>query len=327
MPYRLYRRDPVYAGKWYLTVPCSECDRTLYLLDDNTNGQDTVKIAGDGEISVGCPRCKHEGLYPATSMKAIQADEDLVGGRPPRVAPSPSSRKPLIRTYPKAKTTFGVGYIEDRPKAASIVGRIITSWADIELQCARLLAELMGTNVPAAAAVFASLRNSRAQSDAMDAAAKTVLQDADYELFAAHMARRASLEKERNDLAHGCFGVSESIPNDIVWVSQSDFITFTANFTHDPLAFDKFREKQFVYELGTLERIAQEIEQFHHQLGLFRGFLTTRHDPIRNQQFRSVQYPQLCNQAHIRQALDRIRTAKKASQAHAPKNPSKHKRR
>src|SRR5690606_13454720 len=161
----------------------------------------------------------------------------------------------------------GVGYIEDRPAAAAIVGRVITSWADLEVQSARLLAELMGTNVPAAAAVFASLRSSRAQFDALNAAATAVLDKPDYELFAAHMMRRSGLEKERNDLAHGCFGVSVAIPDHIVWVAQADYVSFTA----DPSDPEGFRKMQFVYELGTLERIAQEISEFYHQLGSFTG--------------------------------------------------------
>ncbi|WP_147306420.1 hypothetical protein [Methylovirgula sp. 4M-Z18] len=246
-------------------------------------------------------------------MKSVQASENVDGGRPPRVPISNSSRKPLLKSHSKAHATFGVGYVEDRPRAAAIIARIITAWADIEIQCARLLAELMGTNIPAAAAVFASLKSSRAQSDALDAAAKTVLEDRDYELFAAHMARRASLEKERNDLAHGCFGVSVAIPNDIIWVSQVDFIAFTAAVDHDPLAMSTFRQKQFVYELGTLERIAQEIEEFYNQLGSFRGYLFARRDQFGGAQFRAQRYHQLCSQPHIQQALDRIRTAKKTS--------------
>jgi hypothetical protein len=227
----------------------------------------------------------------------------------------PERLKAAAGLYPKARATFGVGYIEDRPQAAAIVARIITAWADIEVECARLLAELIETNIPAAAAVFGSLRSSRAQYDALDAAAKTVLYDKDYELFSAHMARRSSLEKERNDLTHGCFGVSVSVPNDIIWVSQTDFLIFTASLQHDADAFDKFRDKQFIYELGTLERIAQEIEEFYNQLGFFRGYLYSRRDGVHGQAFRAQRYPQLCSQPHIRQALDRIRTAKKASQA------------
>lgn len=315
MAYRLYRRDPVVAGEWYFAVECKGCGKQIYVLDDKTNGKNTVQISGDVEVSTPCMRCGHEGLYPATTLKALQSTENLDGARPPRVPINNSSRKPLLRNFSNARATFGVGYIEDRPAAAAIVGRIITAWADIEIQCARLLAEIMGTNVPAAAAVFGSLRSSRAQHDALNAAAAVVLDAKDYELFSAHMARRSSLESERNDLAHGCFGVSVAIPDAVIWVSQSDYLNFTTARNHDQKAQERFREKQFVYELGTLERIAQEIEEFYTQLGFFTGYLLARRDGLPGDQFRAQRYPQLCSQSHIRQALVRIQAAKRASQS------------
>jgi len=169
----------------------------------------------------------------------------------------------------------------------------------------------MGTKIPAAAAVFGSLRSSRAQQDALNAAAEVSLEKHDLELFAAHMARRSSLEKERNDLAHGCYGVCVQIPDHIVWVAQMDYLTFSAGGAEA----QNFLKKQFVYELGTLERIAQEITEFYNQLGSFRGYLWSRRDAVNGTVFRAQRYPQLCSQPHIRQALDRLRTAKKAEKA------------
>lgn len=325
MVYRIYRRDPVETGKWYYSVECNGCGKHLYVLPDVFSGQKPVSMI-NGEISTPCHRCGHEGTYPFEAIKSVQSTESLSGNRPPRVAINKSSRKPLLRIFPNTRATFGVGYIEDRPAAAAIVARIVTAWADIEVQCARLLAEIMGTNIPAAAAVFGSLRSSRAQHDALSAAAAVVLDARDYELFSAYMARRSSLESERNDLAHGCFGVSVAIPDAVVWVSQSDFLNFTTSFDHDPAAQKKFREKQFVYELGTLERIAQEIEEFYNQLRAFTGYLVARHGDSGGAQFRAQQYPQLCNQSHIRQALDRIRTAKRASEAQQRETSSGKKR-
>ena len=307
MPYRLYRRDQIEKGKWYYTAPCKGCGKTIYLLDDLSEGKSPSKITGDGEIGAACHRCGCENVFPATSLKVMQSEENLEGGRPPRVTPSKSSRKQLWKAYPKAKATFGVGYIEDRPAAAAIVARIITAWADIEVECARLLAELMQVQVPPAAAVFGSLRSSRAQYDALNAAAIISLSKDDLELFEAHMTRRSSLEKERNDLAHGCFGVSVQIPDHIVWVPQYEYLIFSTTKGN----LEEFRKKQFVYELGTLERIAQEIEEFYHQLGFFRGYLYARRDGAAGAAFRAQRYSQLCNQSHIRQALDRRQTAKK----------------
>lgn len=313
MAYRLYRRDPVKTGDWYYAVSCRGCGQPIYILGDPSRGKSPVKMVDEGELSVPCIRCAHDDLYRVTDLKSVQSAEDMLGGRPPRLAISKASRKPLWKAYPKAKATFGVGYIEDRPAAAAIVGRIITAWADIEVQCARLLAELMGTNIPAAAAVFGSLRSSRAQHDALSAAAEAVLDARDMELFAAHMARRSSLEKERNDLAHGCFGVSVAIPDHIVWVAQADYLAFSAKTHITPADTEDFKKKQFVYELGTLERIAQEIAEFYDQLGFFRGYLWARGDGANGAVFRAQRYPQLCSQPHVRQALDRLRTAKKSA--------------
>ena len=313
MAYRLYFRDPVIAGNWYYVVPCKGCGKPIYLLTDPSKGASEVSFEGAGEISAPCQMCAHEDLYPSSSMAPAEAQESLPGTYPKRVEISKASRKPLAANFPKAFATFGVGYVEDRPKAASIIARIVTAWADIEVQCARLLAELMGTNVPATAAVFSSIRNSKVQHDALNAAAKAVLSQPDHELFSAHMVRRTALERERNDLAHGCFGVSVALPDAVIWVSQTDYILFDANRLHDTAAHEIFRSKQAVYDPGTLERIAQDVTEFHTQLGSFRGYLFARREGAQGAAFRANRYPQLCSQPHIRQALVQLRTEKKVS--------------
>jgi hypothetical protein len=278
----------------------------VYVLDDASRGTRPVQMVGDGKLSVPCRRCTHDDLYSVADLQNVQAVESLPSTYPERTPISKSSRKPLLKSFPNAKVTMGVGYIEDRPKAAALVGRIITSWADIEVQVTRLLAELMGANIPQVAAVFGSLRNSRAQSDALSAAAETVLNEQDLLLFQAYIARKASLERERNDLAHGCFGVSVSIPDHIVWVAQSDFLAFTAAHKSNQNTVN-LGEKQFIYELGTLERIAQEIAEFYDQLGFFTGYLVARHNGQEGEAFRASRYGELCNQPHINQALGTIK--------------------
>jgi len=306
MPYRLHRREAVQAGAWYYALKCKGCGELIYVLDDTSEGKTPLQIVGDGKISVPCNRCTHDDSYSIYDLQTVQATEALPSTHPERANISKSSRKPIKKSYPNAKVTMGVGFIEDRPKAAALVGRIITSWAHIEVQSARLLAELMGTNIPPAAAVFGSLRSSRSQADALIAAAEVVLDDKDLLLFNAHIARKASLEKERNDLAHGCFGISVGIPEHIVWVAQSDFLAFTAAHKANQPVPD-LADKQFVYELGTLERIAQEITELYHQLGFFSGYLSARHDGPNGAAFRAKRYPELCNQPHIKQALKTLR--------------------
>jgi hypothetical protein len=167
MTYRLYRRDTVLKGDWYYALKCKGCGKLMHVLDDASRGANPVRMVGDGDLSVPCRRCVHDDLYSADDLHIVHAAESFPSTYPEREPISGASRKPLAKSFPNAKATMGVGYIEDRPKAAALVGRIVTSWADIEIQVTRLLAELMGANIPQVAAVFGSLRNSRSQSDAL----------------------------------------------------------------------------------------------------------------------------------------------------------------
>lgn len=311
MTYRLYRRHPVVKGNWYIGVTCKSCGEYIYVLEERSEGKSPAKFVGEGLIGIVCNRCNNEDIYKPVDLVPIQSTENIEATYPPRPAVSASSRKPLGKSYPKAKPLFGVGLIEDRPAAAAIIARIITSWADIEVKCASLLAELMGAKIPSVTAVFSALRSSRVQHDALLAAAEISLNESDLELFTAYMARRTSLEKERNDIAHGCFGISVDIPNHLVWVSQLDFAIFSGN----GMDLETFRRKQFVYELSTLERLAQEIAEFHHQLDSLIGYLSSRSRGKDSELFRAQRYPQLCNQPHIRQVLDQIQKRKRDAEA------------
>ncbi|MFX4312685.1 hypothetical protein F8O53_12200 [Enterobacter sp. 63] len=291
MTYRLYRRDAVRKGEYYYSVKCHGCGKFIYLLEDPAKGTKGVAFVGDNDFAIPCSRCQHDDIYQFRELSVVQSEEDIPSTFPARAIISKSSRKPLNRSYPDAKVIMGVGYIEDRPRAAALVGKIVTSWADVEVQCARLLTVLMNTAIPESAAVFGSLRSSRAQSDALCAVAEISLNKEDLALFNAYMKRKAALEKERNDLAHGCFGVSVSIPDHIVWVSQTDFLNFSLSNSavKDGVTL---KDKQFVYELGTLERIASEISEFYNQLAGMVGYLYARREG--KTEFCKEKYKELC---------------------------------
>ncbi|HFU6507162.1 hypothetical protein [Klebsiella variicola] len=301
MTYRLYRRDAVKAGEHYFAVSCHGCQQKIYIVEDPAKGSKGIPFAGDADFAIPCNRCFHDDIYKIPEFETIQSAEDLPSTFPTRATISKSSRKPLSRSYPDAKVTMGVGYIEDRPRAAALVGKIVTSWADVEVQCARLLSVLMNTAIPESAAVFGSLRSSRAQSDALVAVADITLTDKDLALFNAYMKRKAALEKERNDLAHGCFGVSVSIPDHIVWVSQTDFLNFSIAHSSGKEGVT-LKDKQFVYELGTLERIAFEISEYYNQLGFLVGYLLAKKQGELD--FCKDRYKELCNLPFLKELIN-----------------------
>lgn len=305
MTYRLYRREKVKSGNYYVAVACHRCNKNIYILDDPSKGAKGIPSFGDADFSIPCGRCGHDDIYRPQELMALESKEDLPSTYPPRAIISKSPRKPLNKSYPNAKVVMGVGYIEDRPRAAALVGRIITSWADVEVQCARLLSALMHTGIPESAAVFGSLRRSTFQSDVLTAVAEVALQHKDLMLFKAYLKRKSALEKERNDLAHGCFGVSVSIPDHIVWVSQTDFLNYSVAHSAGKDGVT-LTDKLYVYELGTLERIASEISDFYHQLGYLVGYIRARKEG--RDEFCEERYQDLCKLPCLK---DFINSAKK----------------
>ena len=230
-------------------------------------------------------------------------------------------RQPIAKKYPKVRPTFGPGFLEDRQAAAALVARCIALWTEVETAEASLLAEMLRANTEPAIALFLVIQNSRLQFAVMDAVAKIVLsqgEESDYELFSALMSYRASVEKERNALAHGCFGGSELIKEGIAWIdsvhlSQYQVKYFPTGPTEEGMEW--LKSKTYVYELGDLETIAREIENLHLQLNYFRGYLTSRHTtPPASDEWRVERYGQLCAEPRIAQAIIDLREGQKKKQ-------------
>ena len=316
---RLARPPRVTKGEWYVIVRCKSCKKPIYLLHDSFRGADSHRFVGDGFISTPCQRCFSDELYATYELTSFQADEDLDWGRLPRIEPSNMPRQPLSKKYPNVKPTFGPGFLEDRPQAAALVARCIALWTEVETEEARLLATMLRANVEPAIALFLTLQSSRIQFAALEAVARVVLDPDDYDLFSALMKYRDSVEKERNSLAHGCFGGSPAIPDAVIWIDPADLTQHTVRVTATGVtdeAMDWLRSRTFVYELGDLETIARDIENLHKQLSFFIGYLVSRHlDPPMPDAWRAQRYSDLSAEPRVAQALASIRANKKGGTA------------
>ena len=308
---RLARPPSVTKGEWYLVVLCRSCKRPIYLVPDPYAGADPHRFVGEGHVSTPCQRCHTDERYATQEITAFQADEDLDWGRSTRVKPSNMPRQPLTKKYPNVKPTFGPGFLEDRPKAAALVARCIALWTEVETEEARLLATMLGANTEPAIALFLTLQSSRIQLAVLEAVAGVVLNEADYELFGALMKYRESVEKERNALAHGCFGGSPEITEGVAWIDPRHLTQHTirvnaAAVTDEAMAW--VRSKTFVYELGDLETIARDIENLHNQLMFFIGYLVSRRlEPPMTDEWRAQRYRELCAEPRVAQALAALR--------------------
>jgi hypothetical protein len=217
-------------------------------------------------------------------------------------------RQPLLNVKPKARVRFAANALGERPALAALVGECIGFWSQLEAQLAILLSSIMRAETAIASAVFLSIRNSRAQREALAAAAQIGLQGRELEMFSAISLVYQPLDAQRTDLAHGLFAVSDDLPEAIVWVDAKDFtrqhVQEWADFWKNPFgpsfsAVDEaLKPKLFIYRENDLIGLRNEISEFWRAVFLFHVHLRVPNE----EQFQS-----LYNAPPIQQALTRLR--------------------
>ena len=196
-------------------------------------------------------------------------------------------RQPFLPTYKGAPLQIGASVIERIPNLAELVGRIAINWSGVEVQLSLALGSMLGVENAAAVAVFLSLRNHRAQRDALRAAADKTLVGDDREIFDAILARHEELDGQRNSVVHGIWGVSEATPDGIIWSSQqshanmliTDYhMSTTGQLTHDSRVASMTKDL-FVVRFRDLEDLNRDIMALDKSVGNFHGYLRYRTEP------------------------------------------------
>lgn len=131
-------------------------------------------------------------------------------------------RQPFNPTYSGTPTAMSAWMIDEMPRLAQIVGQITVNWSGVDLQMALILGSLLGIENEAAVAVSVSLRNHRAQRDALSAAAEKCLAEELHTGFTELLAAHSRLDKQRNDVVHGMWGRADKTPDDLIWCSLQD---------------------------------------------------------------------------------------------------------
>lgn len=283
-------------------VICKTCKKPIYFLNDHSNGNPSPFV-GEGKLSIPCQKCDDDSIYEPSDVGPFQATYSAKSFKDSRPEATGGKRTPLLPKYRKAKVTFGIGALEQRPEAALGIAKCIAYWTYVESANARLLARLIGANTETTVAVYLSFKNTVTKNEAMQAAAELQLSADDMLLFRALMAYKNSVEKERNALAHGIFGVSNSVKDGVIWANPTTQTNHQAmvevrGVTEEITA--KLYQSCFVYLVGDLETLALEIEDLERQISSFVGYLGA--DPS----FRATRYPQLCAEPRVAKEVQTI---------------------
>lgn len=210
------------------------------------------------------------------------------------------------RIYPDA--------LKDRPELLQIVGRCLTLWPYVEFLEAMLLSLLLKADTEGGAAVFLAIRRGNVQRNVLKAAAEATLTGDSLEVMQALFAAIQSVETERNDLAHCLWGISDQVPDAVLWVDPKNHAQYGATFLRKGGSDFTVEERHTfsgfisVYKKPDLEAVLNAVEKLHTDIlgaiSLLKNAGTPKGDAA---------YHRLCSSPRIRQALDQARQGRDES--------------
>lgn len=216
-------------------------------------------------------------------------------------------RQPYLPTYAKKPYAVGALILKDSPRFCEAIGKCIAIWTQVDNEMGCLLGILLGANSDATIEVFLSLRRASSQRDALAAAALHTLQGDELAACNAILAVYKSLERQRNDLAHGCYGTCPEDPDILFWIDVKEHVHFqteTLALEHQGIIHEdrhkRLKANLFVYRMKDLHDLYEKMEQFWWATFYFNGYLRERQNPLRAQEFQK-----LCSYPDIQREISR----------------------
>lgn len=126
-------------------------------------------------------------------------------------------RQPLRNIIPgKPVIEIGPSTFAKRPKLAAYVAQTIAGWAQVELSLSVVLARYTSRNIEQSIDMYLSIDGFGAQSLLLEAAAKSVLSQDNYDLFDATMRFIKANYAVRNEMAHWTWGVTDALTDGLI---------------------------------------------------------------------------------------------------------------
>lgn len=225
-------------------------------------------------------------------------------------------RQPYLTVVGNPSGSFiavGTRAIRQRPELESLVANCLMAWPNVEAEMAVTLGQLLGAENASALALFNSIRRSSSQRDALTEAAKVSLSDRDLELLSAILEVTKSIESERNALAHGHFGISDRLPDALIWMTTNSYVSIRTEQTLNGPTWDDRKHQNllqslFVYRKPDIEKIFTEISELSSLWHRFTSLLREK-DETRGGRL----YRELCDQPRVAGELVKFRQKKALS--------------
>lgn len=231
--------------------------------------------------------------------------------------------QPLSHVSPGALTTWGdQHHMGTRPNVAIKIAECIAEWAEIETFLGQLLGLILHTSPNAALIMFSSLENRSAQLRMVTAAAESELDQEKKDLFAIMMMLflRPSM-KERDRLAHWCWGSTDALPEALLLASPAKKMVL--QFQYNQGKFSKETSPlpdRDIYVVTTtdLTRMADRFRIAKDHLLLFMGAIWNKNEPP----VRDACIQKLKEEPQILERLSQLIADRQKNQKPQPKDPA-----
>ena len=195
------------------------------------------------------------------------------------------ARQPIPQKYHDKPKRIGIP-VADLPSLAELIGMCVDAATKLEIQLSLTMGSLLGVENAASVAVFASLRNSRARLEALEAAV-TCLDDDDQSLFLPLLKQYRSLDGQRNDIVHGVWGQIDGVEDKVLWCSTQTYAVWHISDYHKGkigTLSSEWRKEQFtegckLWPLKDLGAVIMEIEGLQTAIRNFSGYIRYRDQP------------------------------------------------
>lgn len=154
---------------------------------------------------------------------------------------------------------------------------------------------MLGTESEAAHRVFLVLRRWAHQQEALNAAAEGKLSGDEMALCQALITDYKSLESERNELAHGCFGICPDdddllfvikIQHHVIW--QADILPKHLKGTIPADSHQGLKDRMYVYRVNELDILYNRMEKLWFDIFYFNGYLREPANSLRHAEFKNL---------------------------------------
>lgn len=204
-------------------------------------------------------------------------------------------RQPYLPKFAHKRYSVGFEALKERPAFAEKIGHCIGIWSYVDNELGGLFGILITSDSEAAHRVFLVLRRWSHQQEALNAAAEARLSGDEMATYRALITEYRALEVQRNDLAHGCFGICPDDEDLLFIINVEHHVRWQADILPKHLkgiipidSHQGLKEKMHVYRKRDLIELYEKMTHLWWDMFYFNGYLRETKNSRRYDEFRKV---------------------------------------